>query len=216
MKRYQVIVVILLIGFITVALCCSAMAETSGNDFGSPEPGLRIGNRMPVPDLPIMEAGSDSSLPASLVSIEDGAFEGTSLSSVTLPENVEEIGDSAFANNNSLLMVTIPGTVERIHDKAFAGSTDVTIRTASGTYAKYWVQRHGLPYVLVPFFVNSADRGPIAAVLSALRTGRERVQRTGVCAAEKKANRTGRPAEEIKLPRYTGNASELVQSRYFP
>ncbi|MGN1095974.1 MAG: leucine-rich repeat domain-containing protein, partial [Eubacteriales bacterium] len=47
-------------------------------------------------------------LPDTLKKIGAGAFEGTAIKELVIPESVEEIGDNAFANCTSLTKVTIP------------------------------------------------------------------------------------------------------------
>jgi hypothetical protein len=82
-------------------------------------------------------------------SIGDGAFEGTRLTSVTIPDSVINLGSSvflgtstltsvtignsvtsigyyAFYRNTSLTSVTIPDSVESIGDYAFYGNTSLT------------------------------------------------------------------------------------------
>lgn len=51
------------------------------------------------------------SLPASLRSIGSGAFSGCSLTEMTIPEGVTEIGDYAFLRCESLVSVTIPASL---------------------------------------------------------------------------------------------------------
>jgi hypothetical protein len=60
--------------------------------------------------------------------IEDGAFEGqTGITSITLPDSLESIGDDAFKDCTGITgTVTIPGSVENIGDGAFEGCTGIT------------------------------------------------------------------------------------------
>ena len=50
----------------------------------------------------------------------------TSLTSVTIPNSVTSIGDSAFSGCTSLTSVTIPDSVTSIGDGAFVGCTSLT------------------------------------------------------------------------------------------
>ena len=63
-------------------------------------------------------------IPNNVLSISSSAFYGcTSLTSVTIPYNVSGIGDSAFYGCTSLTSVTIPNSVSSIGDSAFRGLT---------------------------------------------------------------------------------------------
>lgn len=52
-------------------------------------------------------------------SIGDYAFAGTKISSITIPETVEAIGNHAFDGCNSLESIVIPGSVKAVGDYAF-------------------------------------------------------------------------------------------------
>ena len=69
-------------------------------------------------------------IPNSVVSIEDGAFEGCSLTNITIPNNITYIGSSAFAECRYLTNITIPNSVTSIADETFSrcyGLKDVSI-----------------------------------------------------------------------------------------
>lgn len=53
-------------------------------------------------------------------SIDDDAFNGSTLSAITFPEGLLSIGSHAFAYCNSLKTITVPATVTEIGDGAFA------------------------------------------------------------------------------------------------
>lgn len=162
------------------------------------------------------QAGIQSVLPSSLITIEDSAFEGTALTNVVLQNKVEDIGDNAFSNIDKLFSISISKKTERISQNAFSGSENIRIFTETSSYAKHWAQRQGVPYVIVPFFTAATEKSQDGLILPSTRAKQITVRRIGSCFAEKKENQTGRPDEEIKLPRFNGNASEIVQSRYFP
>jgi hypothetical protein len=61
--------------------------------------------------------GAIAGLP--VTSIASKAFEETSLTSVTIPDSVTNIGSWAFFSCSSLTGVTIPGSVTSIGDSAF-------------------------------------------------------------------------------------------------
>ena len=66
----------------------------------------------------------DVEIPEGVTSIEDGAFEGKGLTSVTFPNSVVDIGANAF-ENNSLTSLTVPESVTDIGDGAFAGNLNL-------------------------------------------------------------------------------------------
>ena len=66
-------------------------------------------------------------IPDNVTSIGDSAFTGcSSLMSITIPDNVTSIGDSAFAGCSSLTSITIPDSVTSIGGGAFYGCTGLT------------------------------------------------------------------------------------------
>ena len=66
-------------------------------------------------------------IPNSVTSIGDSAFQNcTGLTSVTLPNSVMSIGDSAFQNCTGLTRVIIPNSVTSTGRSAFYGCTELT------------------------------------------------------------------------------------------
>ena len=65
-------------------------------------------------------------VPDSVTSIEDGAFEDKGLTSVTFPSALESIGNDAFKDND-LTDLTLPATVTDIEDYAFDGNPDLEL-----------------------------------------------------------------------------------------
>jgi len=58
-------------------------------------------------------------LPDSLMSIGDAAFNGCSFKSITLPDNIQSIGKDAFSANSSLEYVKLPQNLQSIGESAF-------------------------------------------------------------------------------------------------
>ena len=60
-------------------------------------------------------------IPASLMIIEEEAFEGCAINTLEIPDNVETIGERAFFNCTNLTSVTIPASVMYVAENAFEG-----------------------------------------------------------------------------------------------
>ena len=60
--------------------------------------------------------------------IGDYAFAGTKISSLTIPETIEAIGNHAFDGCTSLTGIVIPGSVGTIGDYALIGAGSVVTR----------------------------------------------------------------------------------------
>ena len=74
------------------------------------------------------------SLGSGLTAIPADAFNGCSLSEVTVPVNVTEIGKNAFANNNGrLIMVSMGYKLTSVGEKAFDGNTLTTVNLSAMT-----------------------------------------------------------------------------------
>lgn len=70
--------------------------------------------------------------------LNKGAFGWcSSLTSITIPDNVTSIGDSAFYNCNKLTSVTITNSVTSIGDKAFEGCSGLETVYYKGTAAEW-------------------------------------------------------------------------------
>lgn len=86
-----------------------------------------------VTSIPIWAFGRDGStltsiaIPDSVTSIEQQAFQGCSnLTSVTIRNGVTSIGDIAFSGCSSLTSITIPDSVTSIGVQAFSGCSSLT------------------------------------------------------------------------------------------
>ena len=81
--------------------------------------------------IPALGTLTMPTFPASLTTIEDEAFEGTSFQAIVIPDTVTAIGSRAFANCRNLVYVYIPASVTSIAPDAFADCPNVIIERAS-------------------------------------------------------------------------------------
>ena len=123
---------IIIIFILSFFICMQA-----GTAFALPE---RMQSNRDSPDA------YDMVLPASLVQIEEGAFENTAAESVFLPSMTASIGDRAFASNRALIKVFVPKSVESIGNQAFEGK-DLTLIGEKGSYALSWARMHNVAFV---------------------------------------------------------------------
>ena len=92
------------------------------------------------------KAETSFKLPASLMVIEDSAFEGTAAEAVELPDSLISIGERAFADSN-LRAISIPESVEYIAEHAFDGTDQLTISGVKGSYAENWANEHNVVFI---------------------------------------------------------------------
>ena len=94
-------------------------------------------------------------LPASLQIIDTEAFYGdSSISAVSLPENITEIRSKAFAES-SLTSINLPGSLTFIAEDALPGPGQVQVTAAENSYAYDWAAAHG-------YFVSApVQRNPL-------------------------------------------------------
>lgn len=69
--------------------------------------------------FPPGKANGNVTLPAGIEKISDGAFLGTNLESVILPETLEEIGEAAFGACENLTNIVFPASLKVIKTEAF-------------------------------------------------------------------------------------------------
>ena len=90
-----------------------------------------------------------SVLPASLVVIEDQAFEGTVMKDAFLPETLTTIGERAFAGNQALRRIIIPKSVSYIGEHAIETVLNLTVYGEAGSYAAHWTWEHNYTFVRI-------------------------------------------------------------------
>jgi len=74
----------------------------------------------------------NATVPAGVVSIGNGAFEGTEVFSVTLPDGLMQIGNRAFKNCKNLSVINIPEALVLLGDEAFYGCELLDISLPEG------------------------------------------------------------------------------------
>lgn len=70
-----------------------------------------------------------------VTTIGSGAFFGSSISSVSIPSSVTDIGNSAFGNCTNLTSITIPQSVKTIGAWAFRGSSNLSTINIEGSFS---------------------------------------------------------------------------------
>lgn len=92
----------------------------------------------------------DMVLPEDLTVIEREAFCGCRAKWIRLSENVEEIGDRAFADSEDLEQIYIPESTVKISSTSFEGlSSSLTIYAKAGSYAEFYAKKNGFAFVAV-------------------------------------------------------------------
>lgn len=109
------------------------------------DPGALVATAISFGEADEPEPQADLILPAGLIEILDGAFEGdTSIVSCMLPEGLRSIGSGAFAHCTSLEKVYIPSTVTTIGYGAFEGCDLLTIICEPGSPAYHYATDNGM------------------------------------------------------------------------
>lgn len=146
MKKKLLFFLALLLLFALSVFTCAYASNLPGGDFRQPNSKLSKYNSIDE----VREA--QFVLPASLTTIEDEAFEGTAITNVVVPKNVEAIGDFAFANIKTLRNISLPNKTTYIGRNAFKGSNNVTITGAPKGYARAWADENGIPFSPITSF----------------------------------------------------------------
>ena len=156
-------------------------------------------------------------MPGSLLSIGEGAFEGTAISEVRISDSVSEIAERAFAQIESLRLLYIPRSVEMIGADMVADSPGTMITGSENSFAKIWAKQNRIPFSLEQLLTRVKRVRQVASVPPATTENEAATARNGEsCIAERQAPRPGRTVGELKASQFKGLAAQYIQSRFFP
>lgn len=154
-------------------------------------------------------------LPSSLITIEDSAFDGTTITNIVFPDSLTTIGNNAFSNIQTLRKIVIPATTTYIGKDAFKGSTQVTITAAPRSYARAYAQQNKIPFNPVESFYAYNKTIQIIG-LSNSRAELQELILEGETADNQKANQTGRMTGDLNADRYETITAFHIQGRSPP
>ncbi len=103
----------------------------------------------------VPEGNSTYTVSSSVTSIERAAYYNTSISEISIPENVKMIGDKAFASS-SITKITVPRSVEYLGYGAF-DSTDITVYCYRKSAAHIYANDNVIPYIIIADDVALCD-----------------------------------------------------------
>lgn len=86
-------------------------------------------------------------LPANLRVIEEDAFEGTAVFTVSLPNSMERIERGAFVHTPYLSEVILPDRIQQIDANAFSPDQPLTVFGTPGSEGQQWASAHGHTFV---------------------------------------------------------------------
>lgn len=88
-------------------------------------------------------------LPASIKTIEEGAFDGVSASIVKIPDGLLTIRKGAFANCPNLKEIYIPSSVNAIEENVFQNSPNVVIYGCGGSVAEEYAIQNEIQFIAI-------------------------------------------------------------------
>lgn len=153
-------------------------------------------------------------LPENLEIIDEGAFEGTAIEKIKLPETVTTIGEYAFANIRSLRTVQIPTATTYIAKTAFEGSFNTTITAALHSYARKWAHENGIPFNPITSFYAFNNTVQVNGGLTNSRA--ERLDIDSEQPGEKNPKPTGRMTGELNAEKKGTITAFHIQGRSPP
>ena len=139
----------------------SISVDTHNTNYSSIDGVLFTKNQQTIIQFPIDNDSSSYTIPASVISIGNGAFYGaTSLISIVIPASVGSIGSYAFYGATGLTSITFMYTssLTRIGSYAFYGTTGLTsITIPAGVTSIGYGAALNIAYVSIPNGLNILD-----------------------------------------------------------
>lgn len=162
----------------------------------------------------------ENALPCNLKIIGEGAFEGTAITNISIPESVERIENRAFANNDQLLLANISADTIWIGDNAFDGNNKLILRGLAGSCMQQWAANKGIRFVLLEQILrrNEATYVPYKPDHNERKVHQYLENSTASYDTDQIQHQKSayRTIGELKASCYSGTASVYVQSRFFP
>lgn len=136
--------------------------------------GRTLFNADEIPAYTFFKSGLESvTLPASTESICEGAFAGSSLRNIVIPEGVTSIGDYAFYGCTDLESVTLPSTLKELGKGAFGNCTALRSIDLSST---------GLTELPERVLAGASSLSDVILPAGLLKVGREALAHTAITA----------------------------------
>lgn len=88
-------------------------------------------------------------LPPTLIRIRDGAFRGSGIYELELPQGMLSIGSQAFAQCEELKKVVIPDSVKEFGEDILKDSPQAVVCCSEGSAAEAWAKKSGYAYQLI-------------------------------------------------------------------
>ena len=116
------------------------------------EHDYELGEQLPEEILSVISKNGIVTIPKGVRKIGWAAFMGCSLTSITIPNSVTEIGCFAFCDCISLTSITIPNSVTKIGDFAFEGCslTSITIPNSVTEIGEFAFLASSLTSITIP------------------------------------------------------------------
>lgn len=91
--------------------------------------------------------GADYTVPDGVEALADGAFSGSTVKNIILPESLKQIGEMAFYNCSNIGILKIPDSVEFIGEDAFGGCENITLLLSKDSYAQIYALKNKIAVI---------------------------------------------------------------------